>query len=400
MRDFDPYPDDTVSSVTRKAQRVLQDTSLEKVDAVTFKPTSDESNAFSLHYNNPDRDRSAAVAQRLAELFLTYDQRQRAQAAGEARVFLQQQAASVNHEIAAVDSELAKLKTSEGDALPELRDQNQGEIDRAEHEFDTLQQGILAAEDKEAQLTVQLAQMSPNLITQSGDLTDVATVRALLAEAEQRYTPEHPEVKRLKKALEQLMAQNGGKSTGDVAATANNPQYILTATELTSVRRELLSLRAQAAKQQDKVSSYEQLLRRTPTVERTESDILRRRQSLQNEYQQIQDRLQNAEAAQSFEIEQHGERFVMLRAPVAPRSPVYPNRVGLISIGLLLGLGFAAAAVAIAESADPNVRNIGDLPQWEGAPVLGTIPIMRNPPIAAAVVWPSPPTASATRRRP
>jgi uncharacterized protein involved in exopolysaccharide biosynthesis len=378
VREFDPYPTDTVSSVARKAQRILQDTSLEKVDAVTFKPTSDDSNAFSLHYNNPDRERSAAMAQRLADLFLTYDQRQRTQAAGEAATFLQQQASNVTREIAAVDGELAKLKTAEGDALPELRDQNQGEIDRAEHELDALQQQTLEAENKESQLVVQLGQMSPNLMTQSGDLTDVATVRAQLAEAEQRYTPEHPEVKRLKRAL-QLLMQNGGGSALDAAASANNPQYVLTATELASTRRELVSLRAQTTRQQEKVNNYEQLLRRTPMVERTEAEILRRRQSLQNQYQQIQDRLQNAQAAQNFESEQRGERFVMLRAPFASRSPVYPNRIGLISLGLLLGLGLSAAAVVIAESADPNVRNVADLPQLEGMPVLGTIPVIRNP---------------------
>jgi succinoglycan biosynthesis transport protein ExoP len=378
VHDYDPYPQDQMS-VAQKAQRVLGAVTVEPVDAVTFKPTSDATNAFSIHYTNPNRTPSAEVTGRIAQLFLTYHQRQRVQEAHDTAAFLQQQAAGVSRDIAAVDSELAKLKVSQGDAMPELRAENQASIDRTQRDLDSLQQEILASESKESQLSVQMSQMSPNLISQSGDLTDVATVRARLTEAQQRYTPDHPEVKRLQRALEMLLAQQqkSGASSSGVVASATNPQYIVASTELASTRRQLAALHAQVARDQAKLDGYEELLRRTPGVERTESDILRRRQSLQNQYQQIQDKLQNAEEAQSFEAEQRGERFVLLQAPSVPRTPISPNRPGLIAMGLLLALGLAGTAVAIAESADVNIRNVGDLPDI-GAPLLATIPIIRN----------------------
>jgi polysaccharide chain length determinant protein (PEP-CTERM system associated) len=377
---YDPYPGERTLSVVQKAQRVLENTTIERVDPVTFTPTTEDSNAFSLHYDNPDRARAVAVADRLSQLFLTYQKLSRAEAARNAAAFLQQQSEAINKEILGVDEELARFKSAQGDALPDLRDQNQAAMDRTERNLDTLQQEILAAEERESQLSVQLSQMSPNIITQTGDLTDLATVRAKLAEAQQRYTPDHPEVKRLKQALQMLMAQNPGGSaaSGGIVAGANNPQYVLLATQLSSARRELASLRSQKAREQDKLNSYEVTLRRTPTVERSYSDIIRRRQSLQAEYQQIRDKLQNAQVAQSFESEQRGERFVMLRPPALPASPIYPNRVGFMSLGLLLGLGMAAAAVAIAESTDVNIRNVGDLPVNESVPLLATIPRIHN----------------------
>jgi len=377
--DYDPFPDDHLSTTTQKAERIAEATTVERVDPVSFKPTSDPTNTFALHFTSPNRQRAAEVTARLAQLFLTYHQRQRVQSARDTAGFLQQQATEVNREIAAVDAELAKLKMAQGDALPELRDQNQAEIDRIGRDIDTQQSEILAAEGKESELSVQLSQLSPNLITQSGDLTDVATVRAQLAEAEQRYTPDHPEVKRLKRALEMLLTQQkSAPNPNSIIASATNPQYRVVGTELESTRRELASLRTQMARDQSRLASYQELLRRTPSVERAEADILRRRQSLQTQYQQIQDRLQNAQEAQSFETEQRGEQFVLLQAPSVPRSPVSPNRAGLISLGLLFGLGLAATAVAIAESADPSIRNVGDLPEID-APLLATIPVIRNP---------------------
>ena len=378
---YDPYPALRGLSSAQKAQLILQNTSIEHVDPVNFKPTTEDSGAFSLHYRNPDRERAAEVADRLSQLFLTYQQQSRAQAAREAAVFLEQQAEKVDTEIRSVDDELARLKNTQGDALPDRREQNEASAERTQRNLDSLQQEILKAEDKESQLSVQLSQMSPNLITQTGELSDLASVRAKLAEAEQRYTPDHPEVKRLKQAMQKLMAENSGRANsapGGIVAGANNPQYAMAATELGSVRKQLGSLRAEKAREEGKLRNLESLLRRTPTVESSFSDIIRRRQSLQAEYQQTQEKLRTAQVAQNFETEQRGERFVMLRAPSVPTSPSFPNRAGFISLGLLLGLGLAAAVTAIVESTDTRVRDVGDLPMSDKLPLLATIPNIRN----------------------
>jgi polysaccharide biosynthesis transport protein len=376
VRELDPYPSEKALSVSQKAQHILEDTAVEKVDAVTLKPTVD-TNAFSLHYSNSDPALAAAVATRLAQLFLTYNQRTRSEAARQTASFLATQSESISQQLRETDEKLASMKSQHGDALPELVQQNQASLDRTERDLDAIQQQILTAEGKESLLSVQLSQMSPNLITQSGDLTDVATVRAQLAEAEQRYTPDHPEVKRLRHALETLMAQTPA-STNGVVEGANNPQYLMAASELTSVRATLAGLRAQATKYREQMNEYEQLLRRTPLVEPEYVEIQRRRQSLQNEYQQIQDKLRNAESAETFETEQRGDRFSLLRAPFVPRSPVYPNRIGFIMLGLVAGCALAGIAVAIAESMGTAIRNPRDLPTLDDAPLLASIPRIQN----------------------
>jgi uncharacterized protein involved in exopolysaccharide biosynthesis len=83
VQKLDPYPLKRTASAADKAQLLLENTSLERVDPVTLKPQA-ESNAFSLHYNNPNPAMAVAVDNRLAQLFLTYNQRERTEAAGEA----------------------------------------------------------------------------------------------------------------------------------------------------------------------------------------------------------------------------------------------------------------------------------------------------------------------------
>ncbi len=106
--------------------------------------------------------------------------------------------------------------------------------------------------------------------------------------------------------------------------------------------------------------------------------MLRRKEVLQNEYQRIQDRLQSANLAETFESQQGGERFALVRSPAVPRLPVYPNRVGLIMLGLVLGAALAGIAVAVSESMDTNVRTARDLPLPDGVVVLSSIPFIKN----------------------
>lgn len=216
------------------------------------------------------------------------------------------------------------------------------------------------------------------MVTNAGDMTDLPTVRAKLAEAQQRYTPDHPEVKRLKMIVEQLAAQQSQITSNGIVSNANNPVYMTTADQLKSARKELATLKAEAARKQAVINQYEDLLRKTPGVEREYSDIQRRRASLQTTYQGIQDKLQNAMVAKDFETAQGGERFSLIRSPFPPRLPVYPNRIGLILLGVVLGGLFSAIAVAVAEASDSNVRDTRDLPSFGGAPVLATIPEILN----------------------
>ena len=375
VRDIDPYPT-RAWSLTEKAQRILEDTTLEKVDPVTMKPAA-ESNSFSLHYDNPNPALAVTIDNRLAQLFLSYNQKIRTEAAGEAAGFLQAESEQLAKQMQEVDGVLATLKSKYGEALPEFLQKNQSTMEDTQRQLDNVEQQVLVAQEKESVLSVQLNQMSPNLITQSGDLTDVATVRAKLTEAQQRYTPEHPEVKRLQRALETLMSQQKGVSAAS-PALANNPQYQVAATELQGARNELANLKAQAGALRAKLQQYREWVMRTPAAEKEVAEVLRRRSVLQNEYQSAQDRLQSAQLAKSFESAQGGERFTLLRAPTQPRSPAYPNRVGWILLGLFFGTALTGIAVAVSESLDKNLRSGRDLHVPPDVPLLASIPFIRN----------------------
>ena len=140
----------------------------------------------------------------------------------------------------------------------------------------------------------------------------------------------------------------------------------------------MANLQKQSNATRAKLEQRQAWLQQTPGAEREVAEVLRRKEVLQTEYLHLQDRLQSANLAQTFESQQGGERFAMVRSPGIARLPVYPNRVGLIMLGLILGAAFAGIAVAVTESMDANIRSVKDLPLPDGVVVLSSIPFIKN----------------------
>jgi uncharacterized protein involved in exopolysaccharide biosynthesis len=193
-----------------------------------------------------------------------------------------------------------------------------------------------------------------------------------LADAELRYTPDHPDVKRLKRALAALEAQQ--KPNGSApAADADNPEYRRIVSELAAARSEVFALQSATARAREQLLTYTANSNPSANLSRQVAELERRRTTLQTQFQELQEKLKGAQLGQVIEADAHAEHFSLLRAPVVAWTPYSPNRLGIILLGLVLGGGLAAAAVAAAESADATVRGTRDVVGFEGIPVLGSV---------------------------
>ncbi|MEO7775096.1 MAG: hypothetical protein ABIT36_12820 [Steroidobacteraceae bacterium] len=367
----DLYPSHPEWSKSDKARQILMNTQIERVDPVTLEPLQ-KSSAFSLHYENPSPELAAKGASELSQLFLTYHQKVRSEAARDTIQVLEQQAATITTDLQKVDQEVSQLKARVGDALPDARERNQSARDRSERDLESIERDARNAQERESQLEIQLSSLSPRMMTRSGDLTDLATVRAQLAEAQQKYTPDHPDVKRLQRAMETLMAQNG--KDGVAGVKADNPEYLRVAGQLAAARREVVALRSNAERARAQYYQYSGLISSAPGLERQYADLERRRSALQIQFQDIQARLGEARLGSLVESGQRGERFTMVWPPCVPGSAVSPNRLGIILLGLVLGLALSAVVLAVAESADPSVRGLKDVNLAGNWGVIGTVP--------------------------
>jgi hypothetical protein len=71
---------------------------------------------------------------------------------------------------------------------------------------------------------------------------------------------------------------------------------------------------------------------------------------------------------------QKGEQFRILESAFAPPAPFSPNRIAIIAVGLLLGIGLGAGVAVLLEALDSSFHGVHQLQAALRLPVLASIP--------------------------
>jgi polysaccharide biosynthesis transport protein len=375
VQKVDPYPRQKDITPREKARMISENTEIERVDPITLE-TLQESNAFSIHYDNPDPQLAQAISKELVRLFLDYNARTRRERAQGTYHFLLAESGKLSDSIREMETKLAEFKSRYGDALPQAQPRNLAALDAAQRNYESAQAQARVAQQKVSMLELQLSDLSPSIAgTLDDKRLDLPTLRAALADAERRYTPEHPDVRRLRRAVADY---SKGGSTSRSATRPDNPEYMRVESELNGARRELAALRADASRASAQIQAYQQSLERTPSVEREYLQLARNYELAQENFREVQGKLTEASLARSLVAEEQGERFTMIREPGLPSSAEFPNRLGIILLGTVLGAALGFGAAMLVELSDPMVRGASDLQALTGHTMLVAVPNLLN----------------------
>ncbi len=372
----DPYPDRPDLSNRDKARLITDNTTIERVDPITLEPML-ESTAFSIHYDNPSPEHAAAAATAIVDLFLTDSLERRTESASDTLEFLKEQARRLEDDIRAAESALSAFKREHAGALPESQGTNQAFLDRAERDLVEYDRRIRETEQQLSLYRLQLGQTPPSLVSATANWrTELAALQAELALARQRYTEEHPDIRRLQRQIETLRGQ--AEARGDTVPEPDNPAYLELRSQVSAVNREVNALRSERASLRGQIDEYARRLFIAPEIEREYLALTRDYDIAQAEYRELQQKLSEAEQAVSLETQQRGERFTLIRAPFARSTPYSPNRLGIILLGLVLAFGGGIGIAAIAEASDSTIRGAKDLRSVLDTPPLGAVPAIQN----------------------
>ena len=235
----------------------------------------------------------------------------------------------------------------------------QGQAERAQRDLLDVEGRIRAAEERQAQLKLQLSKINPSLSTTAGnwhtDLADVAGTAGRRADEVHAGPPGREAA---------ATADRGAVGPGRRAArlggrvVADNPEYLSVQSQLNSTQREIGALQANAARVRGQIYQYESGSAAAPGVERDYAELTRHRDLLGRQILDIQGKLREADIARSLESEQKGDKFSLIRPPGVASTPFSPNRLGIMLLGMVLGGGLAVGLAALAESSDPSVRSV------------------------------------------
>jgi len=353
---------------------LLEPISAEMVDRRTGRPT-DATIAFSLSYEGKNPDTVQRVANMLTSLFLEENLRVREKQATETSEFLESEMEKVKADLSELEAKMAAFKESHINELPDLLQVNMQSLNNMESNIERLNEQLRSLKEREGYLQTQLA----SLPTEFEEGKRLAELKIQLTHLKSRFSDQYPNVIKTKAEIAELEKQanhSAGKSEnpGHSSDPPNNPAYITLAAQLSSTQADMDSVKRQILEINKLADIYRRRIANTPKVEEAYRAIFIERNNTQAKYDDLMRKHMEARVAQGLEKEQKGERFTLIDPARLPEIPDKPNRMAIILIGIVLGIGAGVGWASLKEFTDQSIRNSSSLVTATSFPVLASIP--------------------------
>ena len=384
--------------------------------------------AFELSFQGANPSQVQKVTSELTNLYLSENLRQRTSKAAESLAFMSDEANRLRRKISQLETQLANFKEQHLHSLPEQAQLTTQMMDRTERQIDDVNNQINALEDRKFYLQGQLGQLEPH--GQDVQMNPAARLKALrtqyftlsaryspehpdvrrlqreiesleeetglgpdresllkerdrlqteLASLQEKYAPEHPDVVKVQKTLDNLNAQIAELPENPPAQRMpDNPAYVTLQSQLESTLNDIRAQEAKKAQLETDLKKYEARLAAAPEVEREYRSMQRELQNTVTKYQEITAKEMQAQIAQQLESESKGERFTLIDPAALPEEPVSPNRPAIIFLSFVLALGSGFGLAAVAESLDHAIRGTRSVANTLQVMPLAAIPYQRT----------------------
>jgi polysaccharide chain length determinant protein (PEP-CTERM system associated) len=384
IKEFNLYPE------WRNAMP-MEDVVLRMGGDITIKPETKVS--FRISYVNEDPNIAQKVTERLSALFIDENVRDREMVAADTNSFLDSQLESAKRQLIEHEKKLEEYRLRYGNELPSQAPTNLQAMQNAQTQLQT----ITDASDRARERRLLLERQLDNLDSEptAADPGPGTTEQQLAAAREQlqallgRAKPDHPDVKAMQRTIRDLEAKAAAEAaqppakpaaTRPKAADLARQQRRRDITEqIQDLDRQLEARQKQEATLRSTIGAYEAKLDAVPKRESELVELTRDYATLQNMYQSLLSKRQDAKIATNLERRQIGPQFRVLDPAKVPERPFSPNRMLINLGGGAIGLLLAVAIIGLAEYRDTSFKQEEEVERLLNIRVFALVPDMVSP---------------------
>jgi len=335
--------------------------------------------AFTVSYSGRDPAVTADVANRLASYYVAANAESRVRQAARTAEFLAQQVNDIRNQLEQQERRTTEYVRRFNGELPQQLEVNMSALSRLTSRLQLNTEYQLRVAERRERLEKELADES----LAAGVVSDLSIDEAQLTKLKQelsamrgKFSERYPDVVRLKNEIATLEAHIAAtRSNTARRARASDPEA---AARFAALDAELRNLEQEEATLRRQIAAYEARVAAVPAREREIEQIARGREAAAERYAALMKQYQDARVAASLEKGGEGSEFRILDSAVPPRFPAAPQRLLLILLGCAAAIGFALAAIVIAEKLDNTFHSPDELRQAVDAPILATIPLVTS----------------------
>jgi len=347
---------------------------------------------FAITFTANDPRLAQQVCAEITSMFIAENLRLREQRAEGTTDFLKTELDQAKSNLDEQDAKLAEFKRKFVGSLPgnEQTDMNMltsftSQLDAVTSQLNRAQQDKAYAESLlTQQLSVweksQATSVGPRADTLEKQLTDMQTQ---LVSLEAHYTPDHPDVVKLKEDIAALKKKIEDNAAHDKDKSAPPPEQAgrreppeIQQLRFTIHQTEVLihEKTREQARLKEQLNLYQGRLSMTPAVEQQYKELTRDYQSALLFYNELLAKKSQSEMATSLERRQEGEQFSIMDPADVPEKPSFPNRPAFAGGGLGIGLALGIGITLLMEFRDKSLRTENDVQHFLQLPVLATVP--------------------------
>ena len=331
------------------------------------------------------------ICSEITSMFMEQNATARIKQAADTTQFLSQQLDEAKAKLDEQDAKLADFKRLHLGSLPEEEQTNLNLLTGMNTQLEAVTQALSRAhQDKafnETMLNQQLANLSSaGQASPANPETQEAQLDALqgqLADLLARYTPEHPDVIKVKAEIEDLkkrMAEEPAeKKPATTAATEQAKLREPAGVQQlrAKIKQDDLNI-ADLAKRQaqigDQIRTLQGRVQSSPMIEQQFKELTRNYQTALEIYNDLLKKRESSAMSTELEHKQESETFRVLDAPSLPSTPSSPNRPMLLGGGLGVGLLLAAGILYLLALMDKTMYTERDIEKCLKLPVLTLVP--------------------------
>ena len=358
----------------------------------------DQTTSFRISFSAENPLLAQQINNELTSMFIEKSLESRAQESLSTTNFLQSQLEQAHKDLEKQEEELRQYKMRYLGELPEQEQSNLQILNSLQVQLQSITDSIGRAEQQKIYLQslrseYRVMEQSSADAPQGGETYagggsegSIGELKRQLAELEAKYTPQHPDVLRVKEEIAKWESlhksatdtTNGKEGTPTTAGadTPNQPALAEVESRLKAVDVEIANDKAQAEKVRKQITDLQTHLSLTPVREQQLSEVTRNYQNSREYYQSLLQKSLESELATNLEKRQEGEQFRIIDPPSLPDKPFKPNRPLILLGGWALGLCLGVCAAGLREFQDGSIRNEKEIREQTVLPILVRIPIL------------------------
>lgn len=390
---FDLYKEERQKlSISEVIAFMRKSASIESIPLVQTRRRRDASTiSFAVAFEHGDPSVAAQVANELVTLVLEENVRSRTRRAEETERFLEREVERIRVQLSGMEGEIAEFKRQNSASLPENLAFKINAVERLRESLSELDQEARTLSEERRLLELGLAEDGSPAATQDPVEQRYEQLRAQLVAKSATFSDSHPEIRWLKRELENVeqqlerqAASVADQTNTDPADPDTDPSNTATApTSLATFRiavfdRRLELIRAEKEAREARVVGLEDDIARTAQVELALQALTRNYESAKGEHQELLAKLADAKIGKTLEEDRQAERFEVVEQASEPSQPIRPNRRKIAALGLLLAGAASGGLFAGLETINMRLRGSGHLSNIVGHRPIVAIPVIRT----------------------